>query len=223
MHNIRTRFTAINSYQLPIVHESAYLSLVTLGDTTAPQLRDSLLRMALAPETPAGLALYQALLAFSALCRQGNQQQAMELTVTALHSLSESTQAGLLPAGAQAAQHVAASMLLGASDVGFALPIYGYDDMMVRETNSARSRCSEDPQARVLGSGTSGVPWTWCVPAICSAGGRVTTPTASLAGFTCTKRRLASRCAIGNTGRWQQTQRLSQLMAAGPPFPPTRR
>lgn len=114
------------AYQLFIVCDSAYLSLVTFGDTPAPQLRDGLLRMALAPETPEGLALYHALLAFSSLCRQGDQQQSMELNLSALHILSEATKAGRPPAAAQAAQLVAASMLLGAVEVSF-----GRDEPMI--------------------------------------------------------------------------------------------
>jgi hypothetical protein len=81
------------------------------------QLRDALIRMALAHDTTPGLALFYALLAFSSLHRNGLHQQAVQLKIAALHSLSASAEEGPLSVG-EAAQHVAASMLLGAFEVG---------------------------------------------------------------------------------------------------------
>jgi hypothetical protein len=73
--------------------------------------------MAMADDTVTGLAVFYALLAFSSLRLNGLHQQAMQLKISALHSLSASAQKGPLSL-AEAAQHVAASMLLGAFEVG---------------------------------------------------------------------------------------------------------
>jgi hypothetical protein len=75
------------------------------------------MRMALAHDTAPGLALYSAVLAFSSLHRNGLHQQAVQLKISALQYLSASTRGGPL-SSAEAAQHVAASMLLGAFEVG---------------------------------------------------------------------------------------------------------
>lgn len=82
-------------------------------------LRDALLRMALTQDTVSGLALFYALLAFSSLRRSGLQNQAVQLKIAALHSLSASAREGPgLLSFDEAAQHVAASMLLSAFEVG---------------------------------------------------------------------------------------------------------
>jgi hypothetical protein len=73
--------------------------------------------MAMADDTVTGLAVFYALLAFSSLRLNGLHQQAMQLKISALHSLSASAKKGPLSL-AEAAQHVAASMLLGAFEVG---------------------------------------------------------------------------------------------------------
>ncbi|RYP75116.1 hypothetical protein DL771_002577 [Monosporascus sp. 5C6A] len=98
-------------------HNSAYLSLVTFGETT--QIRDTIMSMALAHDTLPGLALFYALLAFSSLRRYGLNQQAMQLKISALHFLSASVKDEPL-ISAKAIQHVAASMLLVAfeEDIG---------------------------------------------------------------------------------------------------------
>lgn len=74
--------------------------------------------MALAHDTVPGLALFHALLAFSSLHRNGLHEQAVQLKISALHFLSASLKDGPLIL-AKAAQHVAASMLLGAFEVGY--------------------------------------------------------------------------------------------------------
>lgn len=71
----------------------------------------------MADDTVTGLAVFYALLAFSSLRLNGLHQQAMQLKISALHSLSASAKKGPLSL-AEAAQHVAASMLLGAFEVG---------------------------------------------------------------------------------------------------------
>ncbi|KEY74967.1 hypothetical protein S7711_01316 [Stachybotrys chartarum IBT 7711] len=72
------------------------------------------MRMALTHEdTPAGLALFSAILAFSSLHRDGLQQDAIQFKISALQFLSASTTAGPLPLP-EAAKHAAASMVLAA-------------------------------------------------------------------------------------------------------------
>lgn len=73
--------------------------------------------MALTQENAPGLALFYSLLAFSSLHRYGLHQQAMQLKIAALHHLSASVgDEPLTPT--KAIHHVAASMLLGAFEVG---------------------------------------------------------------------------------------------------------
>lgn len=73
--------------------------------------------MAIADDTVAGLAVFYALLAFSSRRRNGLHEQAMQFKVSALHFLSASSKTGPLSL-AEAAQHLAASVLLGAFEVG---------------------------------------------------------------------------------------------------------
>lgn len=100
---------------VPTVQNNAYLSLVTFAGTNS-QVRDALIRMALTLDTAPGLALFHALLAFSSLHRSGLQTQAVQLKISALEFLSSSGRGKLL-SPAEGAQHVAASMLLGAFEV----------------------------------------------------------------------------------------------------------
>lgn len=73
--------------------------------------------MALAQDAVSGIALFYALLAFSSLHRYGINEQAVQLKIQALQSLSASvTEEPLVMT--EAAQHVAASMLLGSFEVG---------------------------------------------------------------------------------------------------------
>lgn len=73
--------------------------------------------MALAQDAVSGTALFYALLAFSSLHRYGINEQAVQLKIQALQSLSASvTEEPLVTT--EAAQHVAASMLLGSFEVG---------------------------------------------------------------------------------------------------------
>lgn len=97
------------------VYNSAYLSLVTFG-VDPSQLRDILMRMVMADSTVTGLAVFYALLAFSSVRLHGLHQQAIRLKITALHFLSASAKKEVLNL-AEAAQHVAASMLLGSFEV----------------------------------------------------------------------------------------------------------
>ncbi|OIW26431.1 hypothetical protein CONLIGDRAFT_671996 [Coniochaeta ligniaria NRRL 30616] len=96
-------------------HTSAYDSLVTF-DLNTSRIRDALLRMAMAHDTLSGSALLYALLAFSSLRRSGAHQQALQLKILALQSLAASTNDGSLTS-AEAAQHLAASMLLGSFEI----------------------------------------------------------------------------------------------------------
>lgn len=72
--------------------------------------------MAMSQDTVSGQACFYAILAFSALHRYGINEKAVQLKVQAIQSLSASV-AGEPLNSAQAAQHVAASMLLGAFEV----------------------------------------------------------------------------------------------------------
>ncbi|KAK8139352.1 hypothetical protein PG984_002732 [Apiospora sp. TS-2023a] len=97
-------------------YDSAYCGIVSF-DVTTPAIRDSLISLALAQKSAAGLALFYALLAFSSLHLHGLQQQAVQLKVSALHYLAVSVNAGRLVSEEAAAQHVAASMFLGCFEV----------------------------------------------------------------------------------------------------------
>ncbi|KAL7917391.1 fungal-specific transcription factor domain-containing protein [Trichoderma austrokoningii] len=96
-------------------HNTAHLSLVTFT-TGSIQIRDALIRMALARDSAPGLALFFALLSFSSLHRSGLHQQAIQLKIAALQYLSAPVRGGRL-SSAEAAQHVAASMLLSAFEI----------------------------------------------------------------------------------------------------------
>ena len=98
------------------VYNSAYLSLVTFG-VNPSQLRDILMRMAMTDDTDTALAVFYAMLAFSSLHLNGSHQQAIQFKLLALNSLSASAKTGPLSL-AEAAQHVAASMLLTSFEVG---------------------------------------------------------------------------------------------------------
>ncbi|WQF85883.1 Putative zn(2)Cys(6) fungal-type DNA-binding domain, fungal transcription factor [Colletotrichum destructivum] len=107
-----------NVSHMDLVHyfqETAHLSLVTFGQSPL-RIRDALLSMALAHNAVPGLALLQALLAFSSLHRHGPSEQASRFKIQALRSLSASVaDEPLTPA--KAAHQVAASMLLGAFEI----------------------------------------------------------------------------------------------------------
>lgn len=62
-------------------------------------------------------ALLYAMLAFSSLHQSGFSSHTLQLKISALHFLSASAN-GKLPSDIEAAKFVAASMLLGAFDVG---------------------------------------------------------------------------------------------------------
>lgn len=114
------------------VHDTAYLSLVTFT-TSSTQIRDALIRMAMARDTVSGLALFFALLSFSSLHRGGLHQQAIQLKISALQCLSAPAKGRL--SSAEAAQHVAGSMLLSAFEVGLMLAnVHAYPE--------SRSLCS---------------------------------------------------------------------------------
>jgi hypothetical protein len=92
------------------------LALITFSATNS-QLRDVLIHLALPNDTASDLALQYALLAFSSLRRDGLNKQATQLKIAAIGRLAVSARARL-SSSREAAQHVAASMLLGAFEVG---------------------------------------------------------------------------------------------------------
>lgn len=100
---------------IALVYDSAHLSLATFCVTTS-QIRDALMSMALAQDTVPGLALFYAMLAFSSLHRHGVNEQTVKLKILAIHFLSASMEDESLIL-TNAAQHVAASMLLASFEV----------------------------------------------------------------------------------------------------------
>lgn len=72
--------------------------------------------MALTKDSNSGLALLNALLSYASLHRHGLNEQALKLKIQAIHYLSASVTSEALILG-RAAQHVAASMVLGAFEV----------------------------------------------------------------------------------------------------------
>ncbi|KAK1449450.1 hypothetical protein CMEL01_08765 [Colletotrichum melonis] len=93
----------------------AYRSLVTFGQNTW-KIRNALMSMALAKDSNSGLALLNALLSYASLHRHGLNEQALKLKIQAIHYLSASVTSEALILG-RAAQHVAASMVLGAFEI----------------------------------------------------------------------------------------------------------
>lgn len=99
-----------------LVHEAAYLSLVTFSPTTS-QIRDVLLRMALSNDTLSGQALFYALVAFSSLRRSGPNQDALKFKIAALNTLSATVDRAI-EEPIEAVHHVATCMLLCVFEVG---------------------------------------------------------------------------------------------------------
>jgi hypothetical protein len=137
-----------------LVHKSAHLSLVTFT-TDSFRIRDALIRMAMARDTAPGLALFFALLAFSSLHRSGLHQQAIQLKISALQCLSAPLAGRLSPA--EAAQHVAASMLLSAFEVS-RQQVYTPIKIFDRCTQMISYRPYSLQEARASGCGMSGEP-----------------------------------------------------------------
>ncbi|KAI8716162.1 Zn(2)-C6 fungal-type domain-containing protein [Fusarium sp. LHS14.1] len=108
----RSQVQAEHTCLLQYFRDTAYLSLVTFG-VTPRQIRDALITMIAARETSSGFALLYAVLAYSSLHSQGPNKEAMKLKIQALQFLSISLNEGPMTT-ARTAQHVAASMLLGA-------------------------------------------------------------------------------------------------------------
>ncbi|KAI8663194.1 Zn(2)-C6 fungal-type domain-containing protein [Fusarium keratoplasticum] len=108
----RPQVQAEHTCLLQYFQDTAYRSLVTFGATTG-QIRDALMTMTMAADTSSGLALLYALLAYSSFHSQGPNKEAMTLKIQAVQYLSVSLKEGPMTT-ARAAQHVAASMLLGA-------------------------------------------------------------------------------------------------------------
>ncbi|KAL3292838.1 zinc-finger transcription factor [Colletotrichum asianum] len=105
-------------------HNFAHVSLVTFGQRPF-EIRDVLLGMALVHDEVSSVALFHALLAFSSLHRHGLNEHTIQLKGRALQSLSTSVR-GEIMTPEKAAQHVAASMLLGAFE-----PIEGTSEWLL--------------------------------------------------------------------------------------------
>ncbi|KAJ2977270.1 hypothetical protein NUW58_g7864 [Xylaria curta] len=92
------------------VQSTAFLSLATCS-TSAVIIRDALVRIAVANHTIPSRAVLHALLALSSLHRDGEQLQATQHKTAAVGALGASAKNGIRTT-AEAAQHVAANMLL---------------------------------------------------------------------------------------------------------------
>lgn len=99
------------------VHDVAYYSLVTFSPNTS-NIRDVIIRMALACDTIPGTALFYAVLALSSLRRNGLHLEAIQFKLAALSALQASLKKGVL-SPAEAAQHVATCMLLCTFEVSY--------------------------------------------------------------------------------------------------------
>lgn len=106
---------SLTKLTLAPVYESAHLSLVTFA-YTKDDTRDALLRMVLTRNAASGRGLLYALLAVSSLRRHGLCQESLSYKIAALQALSTSV-TNLTKDTSEAAQHVAASMLLCAFEV----------------------------------------------------------------------------------------------------------
>ncbi|KAI1274040.1 fungal-specific transcription factor domain-containing protein [Xylaria sp. FL0933] len=95
--------------------EAAHYSLVTFNPATS-HVRDAIMQMVFTHDTVSRRALFYALLAFSSLHRSGLHRETMALKVTALAALSASAKEAA-QGSVEAAQHVAACMLLCAFEV----------------------------------------------------------------------------------------------------------
>ncbi len=173
------------------------------------QVRDALIRMALTNDTAPGLALFFALLAFSSLQRSGLNHQAVQLKISALHSLSVSAKEGPLTS-TEAAQHVAASMLLGAFDVGRK---ESTKELLVRVL-TLLDRSYYHRQVRASGCCTPREPWisskqlalkTKCTTVILAI---------YLIGSTFTMQFLAFPCNTGNTSRWHGRSMIQRITSS---------
>ncbi|GAP90992.1 putative zinc-finger transcription factor [Rosellinia necatrix] len=95
--------------------DTAHRSLATFSPATS-QIRDVIMSMIYAHDTVSGRALLCALLAFSSLHRSGPHPGTISLKVAALEALSASTKEAA-QGSAEAAQHVAACMILCAFEI----------------------------------------------------------------------------------------------------------
>ncbi|KAF3801375.1 hypothetical protein GCG54_00005531 [Colletotrichum gloeosporioides] len=132
-------------------HNFAHVSLVTFGQRSS-EIRDVLLGMALVHDEVSGVALFHALLAFSSLHRHGLNGHTIQLKGRALQTLSASVKGDTLTSG-KAAQHVAASMLLGAFEPlegtsEWLLHVWGATDMV--QATPLRDQTPNNDTGRLL-------------------------------------------------------------------------
>ncbi|GAW20953.1 hypothetical protein ANO14919_104660 [Xylariales sp. No.14919] len=100
---------------LSYFRDAAHYSLATFNPTTS-HIRDVIMHMIFTRDTVSRRALFYALLAFSSLHRSGLHRDTMLLKVAALKALSASAKEAAQGA-AEAAQHVAACMILCAFEI----------------------------------------------------------------------------------------------------------
>lgn len=114
--------------------------------------------MALARDSAPGLALFFALLSFSSLHRSGLCQQAIQLKIAALQYLSAPVKVGRL-SPAEAARHVAASMLLSAFEVSCQQLCLSTKLTVVLKCRCFCIRFYSPQDAHLSGCGMYGEPW----------------------------------------------------------------
>ncbi|KAJ8104462.1 hypothetical protein ONZ43_g7837 [Nemania bipapillata] len=95
--------------------DAAHSSLATFSPTTS-HIRDVIMHMIFADDTVSRRAVLNAMLAFSSLHRNGLRRETMLFKVAALEALSSSAK-GIAQGSVEAAQHVAACMILCAFEV----------------------------------------------------------------------------------------------------------
>jgi hypothetical protein len=100
-----------------IVQSSAFRCLATFGEDPT-KLRNALIRIALASNTPSATAVVQSMLALASLHRDNVHLQAVELKITALNALISAFKGNI--GTIEATQHVAAGMLLCSYEVSIA-------------------------------------------------------------------------------------------------------
>jgi Fungal specific transcription factor domain len=84
-------------------------------DSDRARIRGLLIQMALLDDTPSSKAVLQSILALTSLYRDGQQEHAAKLKLSALHALMESPERHLSPRGG--IQHIAAGILLCSFEV----------------------------------------------------------------------------------------------------------
>ncbi|KAI0812179.1 fungal-specific transcription factor domain-containing protein [Xylaria sp. FL0064] len=130
--------------------EAAHYSLVTFNPATS-HVRDVIMQMIFTHDTVSRRALVYALLAFSSLHRGGLHRETMSLKVTALAALSTSAKEAA-QGSVEAAQHVAACMLLCAFEILLPSENSGEWLLYIRGATEVVQRAQLEDQSNLTGS-----------------------------------------------------------------------